>query len=165
MIFTYFKMSLVKSINNLYKSSLHQKDYYNYYNCLDTKYYLTSECEDLKDFIKKEKNRKDYCRKINKQFIPNRFMDFHEYIKERNKLYEIKANILSKKNRKKRFLKIWLEQGLIFKDVNSFYEKFNITNSCERCRCDFLRNNKKVIGNKDRNFIVCKKCLDSFGRE
>lgn len=151
---------LIKSINNLYKSSKHQKDYYEYYKFLDTKYYLTNNSL-LKEFIKKEKNRKDYCRKIRKEFIPNRFMDFDEYLKESQANYERKANILSIKNRKNRYIKIWLEQGLVFDDIDSFYEKFNITNNCERCLSVFLRSNKKVFKGRDRNFILCKKCVNS----
>jgi len=152
-------MSLVKSINNLYKSSLHQKDYYNYYNCLDTKYYLTNVCEDLKDFIKKEKNRKDYCRKCKKQFIPNRFMDFHEYIGERNKLCEAKQRQTYLKVWKKK----WLEKGIVVED--SFYERYKTFRNCERCNIIFGKSFRTIRKCKDKNIIICKKCLDSIGRE
>ena len=132
---------------------------YDYYNCLDTKYYLTRECEDLKDFIKKEKNRKDYCRKCKKQFIPNRYMDFDEYIKESNKLSQAKQRQTYLRVWKKK----WLEKGIVVED--SFYERYKTIRKCERCYITLSKSFRTIIKCKDRNIIICKKCLDSCGRE
>ena len=154
---------LIKSINNLYKTSLHQKDYYEYYNFLDTKYYLTNDSL-LKEFIKKEKNRKDYSKRKKIEFIPNRYMDFDEYLKEKIKLHQAKQ----RQNYLKMWKKNWLKKGIVVEE--SFYERYKTIRKCELCNLSFSKSNKVCNSRtirmcRDRCIVVCKKCVNSLIRE
>lgn len=150
---------LIKSINNLYKTSKHQKDYYKYYKFLDTKYYLTNNSL-LKEFIKKEKNRKDYCRRIRKEFIPKKYTDIDEYLEEKVKLYQAKQ----RQNYLKMWKKNWLKKGIVVEE--SFYERYKTIRKCELCNLSFSKSSKVCNSRtiricNDRCVVVCKKCMNS----